>query len=219
MPTHDPLHDKNNEPGHETPGYETSDANVGGVVAFIVTLASSLAVFFVVCFGMGKLINQALIRHDGPLSRWNQEAGVQQANMASNPVMEQQELHALVSKFPTPRLQTDDGNMDVIQMHAREDLLLNYYTWVDEKSQTVRIPITRAMQIIAAQGLPVEGQPGSSTPAQAQAQEPAMFGDATTAIALPLTNGFARTGPELKMIEERQQRLGLSAETGAAQSH
>lgn len=214
MPTHDPLNDKNDK--NNEPGYETSDANVGGVVAFIVTLASSLAVFFVVCFGMGKLINQALIRHDGPLSRWNQEAGVQQANMASNPVMEQQELHALVSRFPTPRLQTDDGNMDVVQMHAREDLLLNYYTWVDEKSQAVRIPITRAMQIIAAQGLPVEGQPGSS--ASAQAQEPAMFGDAENTIALPLTNGFARTGTELKVIEERQQRLGLEAGSGHAQA-
>ena len=41
---------------------------------------------FVVCFGMGKFINQALNRHDGPLTHWNQVAGVQQANMASNPV-------------------------------------------------------------------------------------------------------------------------------------
>ncbi len=207
MPTHnpnDPMDKKNNEPG-----YETSDANVGGVVTFILVLASSLAVFFVVCFGMGKLINQALIRHDGPLTHWNQMAGVQQANMASNPVIEQQQLRDMVSKFPTPRLQTDDGSQDVAQMHAREDLLLNHYTWVDEKAQTVRIPIARAMQILAAQGLPVADQPG-------QAQASAMVGDAETAIALPLTNGFARTGPELKMMEERQQRMGLEAESSHA---
>ncbi len=226
MPTHDPndpMDKKNNEPG-----YETSDANVGGVVTFIVVLASSLAVFFVVCFGMGKLINQALIRHDGPLTHWNQVAGVQQANMASNPVIEQQQLRDMVSKFPTPRLQTDDGNQDIAQMHTREDLLLNHYTWVDEKAQTVRIPIARAMQILAAQGLPVSeqpaqsGQPGQGQAGQAQAaqrqavQMPAMVGDAETAIALPLTNGFARTGPELKMMEERQQRMGLDAESSQA---
>ena len=46
-----------------------------------------------------------------------------------------------------------------------------------------------------------------------------MFGDAENTISLPLTNGFARTGPELKIIKERQQRLGLSAETGTAQAH
>ena len=214
MPTHNPNdpHDSMSKKENE-PGYETSDANVGGVVTFIVVLASSLAVFFVVCFGMGKLINQALIRHDGPLTHWNQVAGVQQANMASNPVIEQQQLRDMVSKFPTPRLQTDDGSQDVAQMHAREDLLLNHYTWVDEKAQTVRIPIARAMQILAAQGLPGAAQPAQ--PAQA-AQTPAMFGDAETAIALPLTNGFARTGPELKMMEERQQRLGMEAESSHA---
>ena len=65
----------------------------------------------------------------------------------------------LVSKFPTPRLQTDDGSQDVAQMHAREDLLLNHYTWVDEKAQTVRIPIARAMQILASAGTARSEQP------------------------------------------------------------
>ena len=45
-----------------------------------------------------------------------------------------------------------------------------------------------------------------------------MFGDAETTISLPLTNGFARTGTELKVIEERQQRLGLEAGSGHAQA-
>ncbi|HEX4021886.1 MAG TPA: hypothetical protein VHX63_12110 [Acidobacteriaceae bacterium] len=180
-------------------GYETEDANIRGVVTFIIVLASSLAVFFVVCFGMGKLINEALIKHDGPLNRWSQEAGVKPANMASDPAIEQQQLRDMVAKFPTPRLQTDDGSMDIAQMHAREDLLLNHYTWIDQKAQTVRIPIARAMQILAEKGLPVEDQQGP--------QEQAMFGDASTAVHAPLTNGFARTGPELQMIQVRQQRL------------
>ncbi len=204
MPTHDPSH-KNGK----GPGYETTDANIGGVVAFLAVLAASMAVFFVVCFGLGKLINEALIHHDGPESRWNQQAGITQQNMASNPVIEQQQLRDLVSKFPTPRLQTDDGNNDVIALHAREDLLLDHYTWADEQKQIVRIPIERAMQIVAAQGLPVV-QAGKIA-------EPQMVGDASMTVVTPLTDGFARTGPELQQRAERRQRLGLETESKTEQ--
>ena len=211
MPTHDPLH-KNDQPG-----YETSDANFKGVLTFAVVLFASVAVFFVICFGMGKLINEALIRHDGPLNTWSKEAGVQRSNMASNPAIEQQQLKDLTSKFPTPRLQTDDGNQDIGEMHAREDLLLDHYSWVDQKAQTVRIPITRAMEIIAQQGIPVVDQPAAKPGAQQATAETAMVGDADTTVVLPLTDGFARTGPELRQIEERQQRMGLDAESNHAQ--
>ena len=36
-----------------------------------------------------------------------------------------------------------------------------------------------------------------------------MFGDTPNTVTAPLTNGFARTGPELQMIEARDQRLGI----------
>ncbi len=62
----------------------------------------------------------------------------------------------LTQQFPTPRVQTDDGNQDVADLHAREDLLLDNYTWVRRKAQgKVRIPIERAMELIAQRGLPV----------------------------------------------------------------
>ena len=37
----------------------------------------------------------------------------------------------MTQQFPTPRLQTDDGNQDMADLHAREDLLLENYSWVD----------------------------------------------------------------------------------------
>jgi len=110
-------------------------------------------------------------------------------------------LQQLVKRFPTPRLQTDDGNMEVADIHAREDMLLNHYTWVDQNKQTVRIPIELAMRIVVQKGLPVESQPAP--------QEQAMFGDSRKTVTAPLTNGFARTGPELQVIEARDQRLGI----------
>ena len=208
MPTHDP---KTNHPAEEGPGYETTDANVSGAITFLVVLGVSVAVVFVLAFGIGKLINLELARQDGPASKWSQLAGAKPGyTMKSNPQMEQQQLQQMVKRFPTPRLQTDDGNMDVAEMHAREDMFLNHYSWVNAQSQVVRIPIARAMQILVQKGLPVEGNQGG--------QQQAMFGDGSKAITVPLTDGFARTGPELRMIEARQQRMktGSSQQTQAS---
>ena len=189
------------DPESKKIGYELADANVKEIATFLVVMAASIAVVFVLAFGIGKLINHELNQEDGPANKWNQMAGIKPGNMESNPQIEQQQLQQLVQRFPTPRLQTDDGNMEVAQMHAREDMFLDNYSWIDEQKQTVRIPIARAMQIIAQKGLPVESQHGP--------QEQIMFGDAAPTVTVPLTNGFARTGPELKMIEARDQRLGI----------
>lgn len=180
-------------------GYELADANVSGAVTFLVVLGVSVVVVFVLAFGIGKLINLELAKQDGPASKWSQMAGVTPRNMESDPRIEQQQLQEMVKRFPTPRLQTDDGNMDVAQMHAREDMFLNHYSWVDAQRQVVRIPITRAMQILAQKGIPVEGQQGT--------QQQAMFGDGSNAVTPPLTDGFARTGPEIEMLQALQQRM------------
>ena len=164
MPTHEPPndpHDPNSpsyNPGADSPGYEVTDVNVKGIVVFLASLFAFVGVFFIFCFGMGKVINTAILKSDGPPNKWNmigaQPNGKRQ-DLTSNAVMEQNQLNQMVQKFPTPRLQTDDGNQEIAEMHAREDLLLNYYSWVDRSSGKVRIPISVAMQIIAKNGLPV----------------------------------------------------------------
>ncbi|MHB1937878.1 MAG: hypothetical protein ACYCOR_14995 [Acidobacteriaceae bacterium] len=222
MPTHRPngpnnpdspddfmtLHQEG-DPESKKVGYELSDANITDIAGFLVVMAASVAVVFVLAFGIGKLIYHELNREDGKANKWSQMAGAKPGNMESNPQIEQQQLQQLVKRFPTPRLQTDDGNMDVADMHAREDMLLHHYSWVDQNKQTVRIPIERAMQILVQKGLPVESQQGP--------REQAMFGDSRKTVTAPLTNGFARTGPELQMIQARDQRLGIGpyAETQA----
>ena len=189
------------DPASKDVGYELADANVPEIAVFLAVMAASIAVIFVLAFGIGKLLYYGLNKQDGPPDKWHQVAGVKPANLESNPQIQQQQLQQLVQRFPNPRLQADDGNVEVADMHAREDMMLNYYSWVDEKKQVVRIPIERAMQIIAQKGLPVEGQHGP--------QLVTMFGDTSHTVTAPLTTGFARTGPELKMIEARDQRLGI----------
>jgi hypothetical protein len=42
-------------------------------------------------------------------------------------------------------------------MQTRDNAELNSYAWVDRRKQIVRIPIDRAMQLIAERGLPNVG--------------------------------------------------------------
>jgi hypothetical protein len=108
-------------------------------------------------------------------------------------------LRAMTARFPTPQLQMDDGDQDVVDLHDREDLLLDHYTWVNQQQGVVRIPIGQAMQIVAQRGLPVvSGGPS----------EPLMTADVQPQVTAPLTNGFARTGYEqqLEVEQSRQQQ-------------
>jgi hypothetical protein len=170
-------------------GYEASDVRVSGVVVFMVVLTIFAVVTGVLAYGVGKVLNARMKTEDGPPSRWAKQVDVRSlGNMPSNPEM-QNKLSEMTQSFPTPKLQIDDGNQDVADLHAREDLLLENYSWVDQSQGKVRIPIERAMELIAQRGLPV---------AKAVEQAPLMTGDKKPVIAVPLTNGFARTSYELE---------------------
>jgi hypothetical protein len=205
MPTHDPHYqDDPKAPLADSPGYEVTDVNVNGIVVFLASLGAFVGVFFIFCFGMGKVINTAIIKSDGPPNKWNQigsQPRGKREDLTSNAVMEQQQLNQMVQRFPTPRLQTDDGNEEIAEMHAREDLLLDHYSWVDRSSGKVRIPIARAMQLIAQHGLPV---------ADPEHTETLLAGDKAPVVTVPLTDGFARTGYEQQYREtvEQQQLRG-----------
>ncbi len=226
MPTNDPhsdsgdfYHDKptpSTERREPSPGYETTDVNVGGVIVFLSGLAGFLLIFFVFCFVMGKVINSAFLKQDGPATKWNKgytvaggktsEAGKRE-DLANNPEMQQRELAHMSSAFPSPRLQMDDGNQDTADLHAREDLLLDHASVDATADGLVRIPITRAMQLVAERGLPVASGPGTGAPV--------MLGDANEAITAPITNGFARTSYELDTIEARAQKMSYGKASGA----
>ena len=60
------------------------------------------------------------------------------------------------------------------------------------------------MELIAQRGLPV------AQAAQGVGQQ--MAGDAGMQVTKPLTNGFARTGYELDVMEAREQRLNYERE-------
>ena len=190
-------------------GYEVTDVSVQGVAVFLLALFVTVGVFFVVCFGLGKVIYYGLEKNDGPVDKWHASSEAPAGklrNMEAAPVQEQQQLRELTQKFPTPRLETDDGNQDLADLHRREDLLLEHYSWVDASHTKVRIPIERAMELIAQRGLPVE--PAAANPA------PLMTGDARPTVTAPLTDGFAPTAFEQEEDSAARQ-AGEQASTKA----
>ena len=198
MPQHDDEQVGSHGPKPEeidtTAGYELSDVRVTGIVVFLTALAIFVAVTGILCYGIGKVINAQMKKEDGPNSKWTKTAEVRElGNMPSSPEL-QNKMAELTQQFPSPRVQTDDGNQDVADLHAREDLLLENYTRVDGKPGQVRIPIERAMELVAQHGLPA---------APAVQKETLMTGDKEPAVAEPLTNGFARTAYELDVEASR----------------
>jgi hypothetical protein len=59
--------------------------------------------------------------------------------------------------FPTPRLEQDERTQ-LNDIRISEEQKLASYDWVDQKAGTVRIPIDRAMELVAQRGLPVRSQ-------------------------------------------------------------
>ncbi|HTW60734.1 MAG TPA: hypothetical protein VMD55_02940 [Terracidiphilus sp.] len=175
-------------------GYEQTDVKVTGILVFLVAMGIFVVVTAVTCYGIGKLLNAHMNREDGPNNRWTKTVDIRQlGDMPSNPEI-QNKMAQITESFPTPRVQLDNGDQDVADLHAREDILLDHYTWVDQSKGTVRIPIEQAMEIIAQKGLPV---------APAVQTQPPMTGDSRPVVTMPLTDGFARTSFEQEEAAEQ----------------
>jgi hypothetical protein len=194
MSTHNPDEPDGNKPEEvdASKGYEASDVRVSGILVFLVALTIFAVVTAAMAYGVGKVLDARMAKEDGPPSKWTKTVDVRQLGDMPNSPELQNKVATLMQQYPTPRLQTDDGAQDVTDLHAREDLLLNNYSWVDQSQGKVRIPIERAMELIAQRGLPV---------APAVEQAPLMTGDQKPQVIFPLTSGFARTGYELDQAE------------------
>src|SRR5258708_10782212 len=136
-------------------------------------------------------------KEGGGNSKWTKTVDVRQlGNLPNSPAL-QTKMAELTQQFPTPRVQTDDGNQDVADVQAREDLLLDYYMRVDGQPGKVRIPIGRAIHLISQRGLPM------ATAVQAA---PLLAGDRKPTVKIPLTSGFARTAFEQELERNNSAR-------------
>ena len=84
-----------------------------------------------------------------------------------------------VDQFPQPRLQSNP-TIDMAEVTKEERALIGSYGWVDQKKGIARIPVNRAMEILAQKGLPkvaapppTAGAPPNTTIPPAQKREEA----------------------------------------------
>jgi hypothetical protein len=163
--------------------HETRDINITGVLAFVLTLAFCGLVIFVVLFGVfhfatrfEETLDQKEMRDPWTRAVENQ---VDQAakklqtpeNKATEPGSMQisdAESRVRVSRFPQPRLQTDDVR-DLAVMREAEDVYLNQYFVIDKNAGKVNLPITQAMRSVVRKGLPAtQPAPGTQLPPAAE---------------------------------------------------
>jgi hypothetical protein len=66
-----------------------------------------------------------------------------------------------IEKFVQPRLEADERR-EINHFREQEEQTLNSYGWVDQQAGVARIPIDRAMQLVAERGLPTRPQSGTA---------------------------------------------------------
>src|SRR5664280_30666 len=113
---------------HPHIGHETTDVNVWAVGKFAIGLVVVCVVSIGMLFGLLKFFQS------------REETSV--AN-----TVEPTKL------FPQPQLQKTPI-LDLKTIRAEEDKLLNGYAWVDAPKGVVRIPVDRAIEVLAKRGLP-----------------------------------------------------------------
>lgn len=113
------------------PAFENKDINFGTLVMLIGLLLMLLggSLLFM------RVLNRILTRT---------------APVREEPRSPMADMHQLP---PEPRLQVDAA-VDLIRLRDVENVTLNNYAWIDPAAGKVRIPITRAMAILAEKGLP-----------------------------------------------------------------
>ncbi|HET6177658.1 MAG TPA: hypothetical protein VFE61_12040 [Candidatus Sulfotelmatobacter sp.] len=152
-----------NETNHTNPasngGYERSDIGASGVLYFLLGLAvAGLLVYFVVA-GLYAYMNKRSEAQQPPV---NPLVTTAPADTRSIPRDYPQ------GAFPNPKLEEDErGQLN--SMRLKEEQTLSTYDYVDKNAGTIRIPIDRAMDLIAQRGLPVRAQAASpESPAATQ---------------------------------------------------
>jgi hypothetical protein len=115
----------------ELRGYERTDASVRPVIQFTIVLTLGLALVIALMVVLFNTLERIESR----------------AEAAAHPM-------AVEADPPPPRLQTSNA-VELVEHRAREAEVLGGYAWIDRDAGIVRIPIERALELVAERGLPV----------------------------------------------------------------
>ncbi len=149
---------KTNSNGHGD--YERRDIGSGGVLYFLASLAiAGLVVYFVVN-GIFWYLNRRFEAEQTPVSPLVTNAPTDTRRIPPQYGNDYEKY--LKEGFPAPQLEVNERTQ-LSDIRLREEDTLSTYSWIDQKAGTVRIPIDRAMDLLAQRGLPVRSQSEAAT--------------------------------------------------------
>jgi hypothetical protein len=132
-------------------GHEVTDADIGPLIRFAVFLTVITITIAAATVGFYSFLDAREERAKAP--RFPLSAGVRRPMP------------------PAPRLQTYPFD-DVKALRREEAQQIEQYGWVDKSAGTVRIPVSRAIELLAERGLPQRSE-GESIPAAPSVPAPA----------------------------------------------
>lgn len=147
-------------PGHGD--YERRDIGVAGILYFLLGL--------LVAGGIAHFIVQGVYHYLDNRYETRQPAV---SPLVKNPPSDTRRIpkqygdnyqQYLQDQFPAPQLEINERT-ELNDIRLREENILSTYGWVDQNAGTVHVPIDRAMDLLAQQGLPVRQ---ANTPAEQQ---------------------------------------------------
>jgi hypothetical protein len=145
------MSNENLQPGqHGEVGYEHRDLSARAVYTFLICLGVLTVLIIFMLRGVYSFLDSYERNHQAPPSP-----------LAAKPPDDPRKVPPDVrSQFPEPRLEVDERGQ-LTGFVLDQEKALHSYGYVDQQAGVVRIPIERAMQLVAQRGLPVR-PPGAS---------------------------------------------------------
>jgi len=143
----DPHHNEHNE----GTGFERQDLGSKPIYGFLISLVVIGVLVYYAVWGIFYTLEKYNEKHQAATSPM-----VQQTATSTRMV----EPGAIEKTFPEPRLETNERG-EINDFRLSEEQTLNSYGWVDQNAGVARIPITKAMQLIAERGLPTKPATGT----------------------------------------------------------
>lgn len=141
--------------------FEHQDLSPSAVYSFLIGLAVAGIVIYFVLWGLYRYMDAYQRSHQPP------QNPLVQTEADTRYVPPQ-----AIQKFPQPRLEKNERT-GIDDFLLKEEQTLDSYGWVDQKAGVVRLPIERAMQLIAQRGLPTTPRVGAAPPSEGSVNQAA----------------------------------------------
>jgi hypothetical protein len=138
--------------------YEREDLSVRGILLSFAGMALGGVLVYLVVAGLYGYLDKYANSHQPPQNPMVQQTGTDTRETSAADTRTE-----IDANFPQPRLERNE-RVEINEFRLGEEQKLNSYGWVDQKAGVVRLPIERAMQLIAEHGLSTTPEAGVVPP-------------------------------------------------------